>query len=201
MDNSIIYGYARVSTSDQNLDRQITALKDFGVMERNIITDKQSGKNFDRQGYITLKNQLFRHGDTLVIKELDRLGRNYDEVKKEWNDILNIGVDIIILDMPILSTSNKSDLEKKLISSIVFELLAYMGEKERQKILIRQAEGIKEARKRGIHMGRPKIEKPDGFDEEYQLWISGKQTATETMKRLGLKTNTFYRLVNEYKKH
>ena len=199
MSNKLIYGYARVSTADQNLERQITALLNYGIEERNIITDKQSGKDFNRLGYIALKDKLLRNGDTLVIKELDRLGRNYEEIKKEWNDIINKGVEIVIIDMPILSTAEKSDLEKTLICNIVFELLAYSAEKERIKILQRQQEGIAQAKKKGVHMGRPKIITPDNFDKEYVLWKSGIQTAAETMKKLNLKPNTFYRLAKENK--
>lgn len=110
-----VYGYARVSSTEQHLDRQIEALSAYGVEDRHIITDKQSGKNFDRPGYQTLKEQLLRSGDVLVIKELDRLGRNYEAIKSEWHDLRLMGVDIVVLDMPVLSTADKSDLEKQLI--------------------------------------------------------------------------------------
>ena len=138
---SRMYGYARVSSTEQNLDRQIKALVKYGVEDRHIITDKMSGKNFDRPGYQTLKCQLLRSCDVLVIKELDRLGRDYEQIKSEWHDLRQMGVDIVVLDMPILSTADKSDLEKTLIANIVFELLAYLSEKERIKIRTRQAEG------------------------------------------------------------
>ncbi|MDE4541241.1 recombinase family protein [Thermoanaerobacterium sp. R66] len=192
-----IYGYARVSSTEQHLDRQLEALMAYGVEDRYIITDKCSGKDFECPGYQVLKNQLLRSGDTLVIKELDRLGRNYEQVKTEWHDLQQMGVDIVVLDMPIVSTADKSDLEKKLIANIVFELLAYLSEKERLKIKTRQAEGIASAKAKGVKFGRPRIEAPDGFVEELQKWKSGKQTATETMKKLNLKRTTFYKLVKE----
>ena len=109
------YGYARVSSTEQNLDRQIEALTEYGVDERDIITDKQSGKDFQRSGYLALKQQMLREGDTLVIKEMDRLGRDYEAIKNEWQELQRMGVDIVIIDTPILNTKEKSDLEKSLI--------------------------------------------------------------------------------------
>lgn len=194
-----VYGYARVSSNEQHLDRQIEVLTKYGVEDRFIIIDKISSKDFSRPGYQVLKNQLLRSGDTLVIKELDRLGRNYEQIKNEWNDLRQMGIDIVVLDMPIASTVDKSDLEKQLIVSIVFELLAYLAEKERVKIKIRQAEGIATAKKNGVKFGRPKIEAPDGFIEEVLKWKEGKQSATEAMRNLGLKRTTFYKLVKEVK--
>lgn len=194
-----VYGYARVSSNEQHLNRQIEVLTKYGVEDRFIITDKISGKDFSRPGYQVLKNQLLRSGDTLVIKELDRLGRNYEQIKNEWNDLRQMGIDIVVLDMPIASTVDKSDLEKQLIVSIVFELLAYLAEKERVKIKTRQAEGIATAKKNGVKFGRPKIEAPDGFIEEVLKWKEGKQSATEAMRNLGLKRTTFYKLVKEVK--
>lgn len=191
------YGYARVSSTEQHLDRQIAALSEYGIEDRHIITDKMSGKDFSRPGYQTLKGQLLRAGDTLVIKELDRLGRNYEAIKSEWNDLRQSGVDIVVLDMPILSTAEKSDLEKSLIANIVFELLTYQSEKERIKTLSRQAEGIAVAQIKGVKFGRPKVEIPDGFEAEVNKWRAGEQTATETMSVLGLKRTTFYKLVKE----
>lgn len=192
-----VYGYARVSSTEQNLDRQIEALTAYGVEDRHIITDKMSGKNFDRPGYQTLKCQLLRSGDVLVVKELDRLGRDYVQIKAEWSDLRKMGVDIVVLDMPVLSTADKSDLDKSLIASIVFELLAYLSEKERIKIKTRQAEGIAIAKQKGVSLGRPKAKLPQGFDEEVRKWQAGEQTSTATMQALGLKKTTFYKLVKE----
>lgn len=191
-----VYGYARVSSKEQNLDRQLEVLRKY-VEERNIITNSQSGKDFDRNGYQTLKNQLLRRGDTLYIKELDRLGRDYNQMKKEYAELIEMGINVVIIDTPILSTDNKSDLEKSLISSIVFELFAYLAEKERQKIRTRCAEGIKAARKRGVKFGRPRIKNPDNWSEVYADWKSGKITAVKAMKMTGLKRNSFYRMAKE----
>ena len=189
------FGYARVSSHEQNLDRQIQALSAFGIDERDIITDKISGKDFNRQGYVMLKTQILRHGDTLAVKELDRLGRNYEQIKDEWRELQQSGIDIVILDMPILNTREKSDLEKSLIANIVFELLAYLAEKERCKIKSRQQEGISVAKIKGVKFGRPQAELPPDFYSEYEKWQNGEQTAVQTMKRLGLKRTTFYKLV------
>ena len=189
------YGYARVSSTEQNLDRQIEALTEYGVDERDIITDKQSGKDFQRSGYLALKQQMLREGDTLVIKEMDRLGRDYEAIKNEWQELQRMGVDIVIIDTPILNTKEKSDLEKSLICNIVFELLAYTAEKERRKIRTRQAEGIKLALQRGAAFGRPSVEVPQNFTEVTDRWRSGEITAVEAMRQLGLKKTTFYKLV------
>lgn len=197
MGNSKIYGYIRVSSKEQNLDRQRQSLTDYGIDERDIIEDKQSGKDFDRSGYLTLKNSLLRSGDTLVIKELDRLGRNMDMIKTEWRELQDKGIDIIVMDTPILNTKDKTDLEKKLISNIVFELLAYMAEKERIKIRTRQAEGIAIAKGKGVYKGRKKIIN-DNFESVYKEWKAGKITAVKAMELLNMKKNTFYRRVKEF---
>ena len=172
-----IYGYARVSSTEQNLDRQIEALLEYGVEERDIVTDKQSGKDFQRKGYLALKNQMLRPSDTLVIKEMDRLGRDYSAIKDEWLDIQHMGVDIVIIDTPILNTKEKSDLEKNMICNIVFELLAYTAEKERRKIRIRQSEGIRLALDKGVKFGRPETTLPDNYAEVIDLWHSNQITA------------------------
>lgn len=196
-----VFGYARVSSKEQNLDRQIEALKDFGITdERDIIIDKASGKDFNREGYKLLTTQLLRPGDTLVIKELDRLGRNMKQIKEEWNSLLKRDININVIDTPILNTSGKTDLEKTLISNIVFELLSYMAEKEREKIRQRQAEGIKALKDKnnGKGIGRPKTDRPSNFEEVYNEWKAGSITAKVAMEKLGLKRTTFYSLVKEY---
>lgn len=192
-----IFGYIRVSSKEQNTDRQKQALLEYGVDERDIIEDKVSGKDFNRNGYLTLKNSLLRAGDTLVIKELDRLGRNMDMIKSEWQEIQSIGIDIVVLDTPILNTKNKSDLEKKLIANIVFELLTYMAEKERIKIKTRQAEGIAIAKSKGLYKGRKKIVN-ENFENVYDNWKKGKITAVKAIEILDMKKSTFYRRVKEY---
>ena len=199
MGSNKVYGYVRVSTKEQHLDRQINAMLEYGVNERDIIEDKQSGKDFNRSGYLTLKNSLLRQGDTLIIKELDRLGRNMDMIKTEWQELQTKGVDIVVIDTPILNTKDKSDLEKKLIANIVFELLAYMAEKERIKIRTRQAEGIVIAKNNGVYKGRKKIEN-DNFETVYKEWKDGNITAVKAMDQLGMKKNTFYRRVKEFEK-
>ena len=190
-----IYGYARVSSKEQNLDRQIESLKKYGVEERDIITDKQSGKDFNREGYITLKNSLLREGDILVIKELDRLGRNMDQIKQEWQELEKLGVNIVVLDNPVLNTEGKTDLERKLIGNIIFELLTYMAQKEREKIKQRQREGIDAAKALGKHLGRPRAIYPDNWNEIYPKWKNGEIKAVEAMELMGLKKNTFYNLI------
>jgi DNA invertase Pin-like site-specific DNA recombinase len=192
-----IFGYIRVSSKEQNTDRQKQALLQYGVDERYIIEDKISGKDFNRNGYLTLKNSLLRDGDTLVIKELDRLGRNMDMIKNEWQEIQSNGIDIVVLDTPILNTKNKSDLEKKLIANIVFELLTYMAEKERLKIKTRQEEGIAIAKSKGLYKGRKKIVN-DNFANVYYDWKKGKLTAVKAIEMLNMKKSTFYRRVKEY---
>lgn len=195
-----IYGYARVSSKEQSLDRQIESLMQYGIDERDIITDKESGKDFNRNGYKTLKESLLRKGDTLVVKELDRLGRNMDFIKREWRELEDLGINIVVIDTPILNTKGKSDIEKKLISNIVFELLSYLAEKERIKIKQRQAEGIKAARNKGVHLGRPKLQFPKEFEIYYKSWKEGNITAVECMSKLNLKKTSFYKLVKEYEK-
>ena len=202
IDNSKVYGYARVSSKDQNLDRQIEALKNYGINDRDIISDKQSGKDFNREGYLTLKNILLRPNDTLVITELDRLGRNMNMIKEEWNDLQKKNVNIVVLDNPILNTKDKNNLEKNLISNLVFELLSYLSEKEREKIRKRQREGIEALKRRngGKGIGRPQIKYPDNWDEVYRMWKEKKITAVKAMELTGIKKNTFYKLAKEYDK-
>jgi DNA invertase Pin-like site-specific DNA recombinase len=209
--NNKIFGYVRVSTKDQKEDRQIAAIKEYckdnniELGERDIIIDKESGKDFNRQGYQTLKTQLARQGDTIIIKELDRLGRNMEQIKEEWQDLIKQGINIIVIDTPILNTSNKTDLEKTLISNIVFELLSYMAEKERQKIRQRQREGIEQAQAQGKHLGRPCINwdtleqgQRDKIKELYPRWKAGEITATKFMEIVELKRNTFYKIIKQY---
>ncbi|HWQ41890.1 MAG TPA: recombinase family protein [Desulfosporosinus sp.] len=196
-----VYGYARVSTKEQNLDRQLIELAEYVVDERDIITDKASGKDFNRAGYTSLRDTLLRVGDTLVIKELDRLGRDMNMIKDEWNRLIKMGVDIVVIDTPMLNTKGKDTLEKTLISNIVFELLSYMAQKERDKIKSRQAEGISalKARNNGKGIGRPvTIEISDDFREAYKQWRGNEITAVKAMELSGLSKATFYRKVKEY---
>jgi len=201
MDNVKSFAYIRVSSKDQNEARQLEALKGLGINDRDIFIDKQSGKDFDRPKYKALKATL-RIGDTLFIKELDRLGRNADEIKKEWHDITKvIGAYIVVLDMPVLDTRPKQNgMEEMdgLISRIVLELLSYMAQKERDSIRSRQAEGIAAAHKDGVKFGRPKQAVTEAFKASYDEWKAGTITAVEAMKRSGMGKDTFYRRVKEY---
>lgn len=192
------YGYIRVSTKDQNEARQLEAMKDLGIHERDFYIDKQSGKSFDRPKYQLMKANL-RRDDILFVKELDRLGRNAQEIKREWQEITqDIGAHIVILDMPILDTRQYQNGLEKLISSIVLELLSYMAEREREKINGRQAEGIASAKSSGVVFGRPKKAVSAEFDGIYNEWKQSRITAVEAMRRLEMKPNTFYRRVKEH---
>lgn len=197
----VVFGYARVSARDQNLDRQLDQLREVVPDERNIITDMQSGKDFDRKGYNTLvgSNQntpLLRKGDLLIITSLDRLGRNYTEIHQQWSRITKeIGADIQVLDMPLLdTTSGDGSLDHRFIADLVLQILAYVSEKERISIRTRQKQGIEAAQLRGKRFGRPKVSVPENYDESFSEWKSGAITAKEAMKRTGLKRSTFYRL-------
>ena len=198
------FAYLRVSTKDQNLDRQMESVlkycedNNIEIQERDIITDKQSGKDFNREGYQTLKNSLLRSGDTLIIKELDRLGRDMTMIKEEWQFLERKGISIVVIDTPILNTVGKSDLEKTLISNIVFELLSYMAEKERLKIKQRQAEGIAAAKSKGKKFGRPTISYPDNWEEVYTKLKDGKITAVKAMELTSMKKTSFYKLIKQY---
>lgn len=207
----MVFGYVRVSTKEQNEDRQVEAIKQYcqanglTLEDRSIIADKQSGKDFNREGYQLLKNYLLRPGDTLIIKELDRLGRDMEQIKQEWQELINRGINIIVIDTPILNTANRTDLEKKLIANIVFELLAYLAEKEREKMRQRQREGIEVAKKAGKHLGRPRIDyatlskqQKELIKQYYPQWQKGEITAVKFMEILGLKKNTFYKVMKQY---
>lgn len=198
----MIFAYSRVSTTDQNNERQLIALNNYAENHNFTIDrffdDKATGRNFNRIGYTSLKAML-RSGDILIITELDRLGRDMAGIKREWNELLTLGVDIIVTENEILNTANKSDLEKKLISNIVFELLSYMAEKERLKILSRQAEGIKIAKDNGKYKGRTPIIRDD-FIEVYTKWKAGDITGVQATTLLSLSKATFYRKIKEYEK-
>lgn len=190
-------GYARVSTKDQNLDRQIKALNEVGV--EKIYADKISGKNFNREEYIKMKDDLFA-GDVLYIKSIDRLGRNYDMIIDEWRDIThNIGADIVVIDMPLLDTRDKEKgLTGKFISDIVLQILSYVAENERINIKQRQAEGIRIAKEKGKHLGRPKFNLPQNFNEVSKLYFDNNLTLSESLKMLNMNKATFYKYVKMF---
>ena len=195
------YGYIRVSSKEQNPARQEDALLNAGVEKDYIFMDKMSGKDFDRPEYQLVK-RLLKEDDVLFIKDLDRLGRNHRMIKEEWKEItMDIGADIVVLDMDLLDTRKFKNSMEELISNIVLELLSYMAEKEREKINKRQAEGIKKARQNGIHLGRPKIE-VDNFEYYYdQVYNKEQMTAVEAMDELEVSKSTFYRRKSEYEKN
>jgi len=190
------FGYCRVSTQDQNPARQTQALKDAGVEERYIFIDKASGKDFNRNEYNILIRAL-REGDTLVIKSIDRLGRNYNEIIDQWKEITKvIKANIKVLDMPLLdTTTSPHDLTGTFISDIVLQILSYVAESERLNIRQRQAEGIRLAKEGGKRLGRPQTPFPPRFDEVYESWKREEITAKTAWERLDLKKTTFYRLV------
>ncbi|MBO5182887.1 MAG: recombinase family protein [Bacilli bacterium] len=197
--NNKIFGYARVSSKEQNEERQIVAFKEYGINERDIYIDKQSGKDFERKQYTTLKN-ILRENDVLVIKSIDRLGRNYNMIVDEWKDITkNIKADIIVLDMPLLDTTKNKDLLGTFISDLILQILSYVAEQERTFIKQRQKEGIASAKNNGIKFGRPKIEKPHNFDNVINEWKNKKIKSKEAMELLNLKPNTFYSMVKNCK--
>ena len=197
--NSKTFGYCRVSSTDQKEDRQLEAMLELGINERDIFVDKCSGKNFDRPQYQALKVQL-REGDVLVIKSIDRLGRNYKQICEEWREITReIKANIKVIDMPVLDTTRTEGLIGEVISDIVLQLLSYVAEQERAFIKQRQAEGIKLAKEKGKRLGKPPIEYPENWDNVYKVWKSGAITAREAMKQLNLKPTSFYKLAKKYK--
>ena len=194
------FGYERVSTKDQNEARQRESLLQMGIDERDIYTDKQSGKNFDRPRYQLLK-EILREGDILYVHSLDRFGRNKEEILNEWRELTKEkGVDIVVLDMPLLDTTKNKDNLGSLIADLVLQILSWMAEEEREKIRTRQREGIDIALKKGVKFGRPKNPIPENFGEVYAEWKNGEITATKAMKQLNIKKNAFYKFVKEYEK-
>ena len=195
---SKVFGYARVSSKDQNEERQLVAFKEYGIDERDIYVDKQSGKDFNREQYSTLKH-ILRENDLLVIKSIDRLGRNYEMIVNEWKDITkNIKADIVVIDMPLLDTRQNKDLLGTFISDLVLQVLGYVAEQHRTFIKKKQKQGIDDAKKNGVKFGRPKIEKPQNFDNVVNRWKNKEIKSKEAMELLGLKPNTFYNMVSSY---
>lgn len=197
----MIYAYARVSAKDQNLERQLAAFYDFGVEKKRIFADKKSGKDFERQAYKQLTKQL-QFGDLLVIKSIDRLGRNYEQIIKEWNKITNIiRADILVLDMPLLDTRMRSDtLVGKFISDIVLQVLSFVAQNERENIKARQAEGIRLAKQKGVRFGRPPIEYSDNFIAVANDYIDKKIKLQTALQLLDVKQSNFYYHVRKISK-
>lgn len=192
-----VYGYVRVSTKEQNLDRQIIALREFGVPDTQIFQEKQSGKDFERPVYRRLIKKL-KPGDTLVIKSIDRLGRNYDEILEQWRIITKEKrADIVVLDMPLLDTRQGRDLTGTLIADIVLQLLSYIAQTEREFIRQRQAEGIAAAKARGVQFGRHPREKPGNYKAVLAQWQEGAITAHRAALFLGVDRKTFLKWVGQ----
>lgn len=185
------YAYIRVSTRDQNEDRQLAALTTLGISEVNLFLDKQSGKDFNRPAYRKLVKKL-KPGDLLIIKSIDRLGRNYEEILEQWRYITKeIQADIRVLDMPLLDTSNHRDLTGTLIADIVLQLLSYVAQSERENIRQRQAEGIAAAKANGVRFGRKQMDMPAGFSSLAEEWGGGQVSARQAASRLGISHHTF----------
>ena len=195
------FGYIRVSSRDQNPMRQKDALIKEGILPRDIFLDKQSGKDFSRPSYQRMIQSL-QSGDEVVILDLDRLGRNYEEMAKEWNYITNeLNCDIRVINYPLLSTSQEEkSLDRRFIANLTFQILSYIAEKEKEQSKSRQKEGIESAKMRGVKFGRSRIPKPEKFDETYQRVLRREITNRQAMEELGLKTNTYYSFVKEFTK-
>lgn len=196
------YYYARVSTKEQNLDRQLAAFRELGADERDIICDKESGKDLDRPGYRMLRDYMLRPGDTLVIKSLDRLSRRKEDIKNELRHFHEMGVRVKIIDLPtsMIEVPAGQEWVLDMVNNILIEVLGTIAEQERETTLKRQAEGIAAAREKGVDFGRPKIEYPSDWAEVYVAWKSGGISARMAMERLGLKKTTFYKLVRMYER-
>lgn len=194
----IVYGYIRVSSKDQNEARQQIAMREFGVEAQRVYLDRQSGKDFNRPQYQRLMRRL-KKGDTLVVKSIDRLGRNYEEIIEQWRLITKEKeAAIVVLDMPLLDTRQGRDLTGTLIADIVLELLSYVAQTEREFIRARQAEGIAAARVRGVHFGAKPRERPESFPNVREEWLSGRLSAREAAKRVGVSHTTFLRWCKTY---
>lgn len=194
-----IYGYIRVSSHDQNEDRQMIALRELEIPEKNIFMDKQSGKNFNRPQYKKMVRKM-KKDDLLYVKSIDRLGRNYKEILEQWRILTKEkGIDIMVLDMPLLDTRRGKDLMGTFLSDIVLQVLSFVAENERSNIRQRQAEGIAAAKARGIKFGRPAIKTPDNFGQMIKKWEKKEITTQEVMEACGMSEATFYRRLQEYR--
>ena len=192
------YGYVRVSTRTQKEDRQLAAMREFGVPEEHIVVEKLSGKDFDRPGYLRLLRRL-RSGDVLVVKSIDRLGRNYEEILEQWANLTKERrIAIVGLDMPLLDTRTDRDLTGVLVADIVLQLLSYVAQTERDYIRQRQTEGIAAAKERGVRFGRRRIPMPEPFAELAEEWWYGRVTAVQAGRELGISRTTFKHRAEEW---
>lgn len=193
------YGYVRVSSIDQNEDRQLAALATLEIPSAQIYVDKQSGKDFNRPAYQALTKKL-KTGDLLYILSIDRLGRNYEEIQNQWRILTKEkGVDIAVIDMPLLDTRNGKDLVGTFLADIVLQILSFVAQNERENIRKRQSQGIAAAKARGVHFGRPIKKPPENFGILVKQWECGKLPISEVLTQTGLKEATFYRRLREYR--
>lgn len=193
-----IYGYVRVSAKKQKEDRQVIAMREFGVPEESIIIEKQSGKDFARPLYLQMVSRL-EPGDVLVVKSIDRLGRNYEEILEQWASLTKEKrAAIVVLDMPLLDTREGRDLTGTLIADIVLQLLSYVAQTEREFIRQRQAEGIAAAKERGVRFGRKRIPMPEGFEELAAEWWAGRISAVQAGRELRISRTTFTHRAEEW---
>ena len=199
MEEKKIYGYVRCSSTDQNEDRQIIALREASVPEKNIFMDKQSGRDFDRPNYKKLVQEL-KAGDLLYVLSIDRLGRNYEEIQNQWRILTKeIGIDICVLDMPLLDTQNGKDLMGAFIADLVLQILSFVAQSERENIKKRQMEGIAAAKARGVKFGRPEKTAPDDFGKIVRAWEQKKLSFSDVLEKCNMSEATFYRRLREYR--
>lgn len=192
------YGYVRVSSTEQNEDRQMIALSACDIPKKNIYIDKQSGKDFDRPQYKRLTRKL-KSGDLLYIISIDRLGRNYEEIQSQWRTLTkNIGIDICVLDMPLLDTRQGKDLMGTFIADLVLQILSFVAQSERENIKKRQAEGIAAAKAKGVKFGRPEVELPEDFEKIASLWKNKQINSLEASKLCNMSQTTFYRRLHKF---
>lgn len=199
MADSKVFYYARVSTREQNLDRQIAAFKAMGAADRDIIVDKASGKDMNRDGYTALKTAMLRRGDTLVIKSLDRLSRNKADIKNELTYFLHNGIRLKVLDIPttMMDFPEGQEWVMDMVNNILIEVLSSIAQQERETIRTRQAEGIAAAKAKGKYLGRPMVETPENWDDVMRQWKNGEITAVRAMELTGVKRSTFYKLAKQ----
>ena len=192
-----IYGYVRVSSADQNEDRQMIAMQAAGVPEENVFMDKQSGKDFDRPNYKRLVRRL-REGDLLYILSIDRLGRNYEEIQNQWRVLTKEkGIDIVVIDMPLLDTRRGKDLMGTFIADLVLQILSFVAQSEREKIRERQAQGIAAAKARGVRFGRPEKQVPEDFPKLVREWEEKRLALPDLLQKCDMSEATFYRRLRE----
>ena len=194
-----VYGYVRVSTKEQNEDRQLVALKKLGVPQDNIFLDKQSGKDFDRPQYHEMLS-IIKANDVVYVKSIDRLGRNYEEIQNQWRILTKeIGVNLYVIDMPLLNTRTNNGLLDTFIADLVLQILSFVAQNERDNIRKRQAEGIAVAKLKGIHIGRPIKELPDNFGELVDCWQNKRITLNQVLVECKISESTFYRRLRKYR--